>query len=81
MASSIFGQGQNPFQQVMQLKQLMGSGSPQQMLQNLISKNPNYGYLNDLVQQNNGDIRATVENLARQQGVDLNDLYRQFTQK
>lgn len=54
------------------------AANPQQMLQNLVKQNPQYNYLMELVNQNNGDIRATVLNLARERGIDINQLYRQF---
>lgn len=56
----------------------MPASNPQQMLQNLIKQNPQYSYLMKLVNQNNGDIRATVLNLAKERGVDIDQLYRQY---
>jgi hypothetical protein len=32
----------------------------------------------NLVNQNNGDIRATVLNLAKERGVNIDDLYKQY---
>ena len=85
MASSRFGTtpAQIPPQDAMQqaqqiLSTIAPAANPQQMLQNLIKQNPQYNYLMELVNQNNGDIRATVLNLARERGVDINQLYRQF---
>ena len=85
MASSIFGTtpAQIPSQDVMQqaqqiLSTIAPAANPQQMLQNLVKQNPQYNYLMELVNQNNGDIRATVLNLARERGIDINQLYRQF---
>ena len=85
MASSIFGTtpAQIPSQDAMQqaqqiLNTIAPAANPQQMLQNLVKQNPQYNYLMELVNQNNGDIRATVLNLARERGIDINQLYRQF---
>lgn len=66
-------------QQAQQILNTMApAANPQQMLQNLVKQNPQYNYLMELVNQNNGDIRATVLNLARERGIDINQLYRQF---
>ena len=66
----------------MQLLRSLGPATnPQQMLQNLISQNPQYSYLMELVNKNNGDIRATVLSLAKERGVDIDQLYRQYMRK
>lgn len=68
----------NPMQMVMQL---MASGQkPEQVLQEMMMQNPNaQGMLNQI--RNSGmNPKQFVEQLARQQGVDLNQLY-QFAQK
>lgn len=72
MASSIFNQNE----QILQAAKAMSN--PQQLLQNFIRQNPNYAYLMDIISKDGGDIRATVQRLAREKGVDLNELYAQF---
>ena len=83
MANSIFGNTLNP--SIDQARRIMSTlapnQSPQQMLQSLVSQNPQFNYLQNLVNQNGGDIRATVESMAKQRGVDLNALYQQFMQR
>ena len=75
MASSIFNQNE----QILQAAKTIGAMSnPQLLLQNFIRQNPNYTYLMDIVSKDGGDIRATVQRLAREKGVDLNELYAQF---
>ncbi len=59
----------------------MPASNPQQMLQNLISQNPQYSYLMNLVNQHNGDIRATVLDMAKERGVDINELYKQYMKR
>ena len=88
MASSIFGptSGNDWMENsIQQAQKLMGSinmmSNPQQMLQQLVSQNPQYSYLMNLVNQNNGDIRSTVVNLAKQKGVDLDALYKRFNSR
>lgn len=87
MASSIFGQAPtmaaaDTMQQAQRiLSTLMPASNPQQMLQNLISQNPQYSYLMNLVNQHNGDIRATVLDMAKERGVDINELYKQYMKR
>ena len=59
----------------------MPASNPQQMLQNLISQNPQYSYLMNLVNQHNGDIRATVLDMAKERGVDINELYKLYMKR
>ena len=88
MASSLFGPSQENVlmeDSIQQAKRIMNSigpaANPQQMLQNLIRLNPQYSSLMELVNSYNGDIRSAVMALAKQRGVDINDLYRQFQQR
>lgn len=48
------------------------------MLQALAAQNPQFGNILNLLNNNNGDIRSLVTNLAQMKGVDLNALYQQF---
>ena len=88
MANTIFQQApQNPLagvnlQQIQSIMRTLNPNqSPQQMLQNLVAQNPQYSSILNLVNQNNGDIRSVVMNLARERGVDLNALYQGFMQQ
>jgi len=89
MPSSLFGTTQqsspvapvseNSIQQAQRLMAAMAPGqSPEQMLQSLISQNPQYNNIASLLNASNGDIRSLVINLAKQQGVDLNALYERY---
>lgn len=85
MSGNIFQtqpQAQPQLQQMQQMKQILGTldpnQSPQQMLQALAAQNPQFGNILNLLNNNNGDIRSLVTNLAQMKGVDLNALYQQF---
>ena len=85
MASSLFGPTaangltEDSIQQARRIMNSLGpAANPQQMLQNLIRLNPQYSNLMELVNSYNGDIRSTVLTLAKQRGIDINELYRQF---
>ena len=85
MASSLFGPTQGSAlmeDNIQQAKRIMNSigpaANPQQMLQNLIRLNPQYSNLMGLVNSYNGDIRSAVIALAKQRGIDINELYQQF---
>lgn len=79
MASSLFPMQQMIPPQVRQMMSMLSPNqSPAQMLESLVKQNPQYRNLMSLVGENNGDIKATVMNLAKQKGVDLNTLYDQF---
>ena len=85
MASSLFGPSaanaltEDTIQQARRIMNSLGpAANPQQMLQNLIRLNPQYSNLMELVNSYNGDIRSAVLALAKQRGIDINELYRQF---
>lgn len=72
-------QMESSIQQVQKLMSTLDPNqNPQQMLQALMTQNPQFGNLAGLLSSTNGDIRALVTNLAKQQGVDLNALYQRF---
>ena len=76
MPSSIFGNmGQNPIENnVQQIKSMMdlvrSSSYPEQTLQMLLSQNPRYNEVIGLVKKNGGDPKAAFYSLAKEKGVD-----------
>ena len=80
MASSLFGanstaQNQNGMiQRIQQIKSLMSSmqnaSNPQQMLNSIISQNPQMRSVQELIDKHNGDARAAFYELAKERGVD-----------
>ena len=57
-----------------QIKSMMnmvrGAQNPKMMLQNMINQNPQMRQVMNLVQQNGGDPKTAFYNLARQKGID-----------
>lgn len=88
MSGNIFGTNppqmqQTPTtQQLQEIRQLMQAldpnQTPEQMLQTLANKNPQFGNLLPLLKSANGDLRTLVTGLAKLKGVDLSALYEQY---
>lgn len=61
-----------------QLKQMMNvvrnAGNPQVMLQSMMSNNPQYKQIMDIVNQNGGDAKKAFYSMAEQRGVDPNEI-------
>ena len=61
-----------------QIKQMMDmvrtAGDPQAMLNRILQSNPQYQQINQLINQAGGDPRKAFYDLARQRGVDPNDV-------
>lgn len=61
-----------------QIKGLMNlvksGGNPQQMFQSMMANNPQYGQVMNLVNQHGGDARAAFYALAKEKGVDPNQI-------
>lgn len=53
---------------------LRNSSNPSAMLNTLLSQNPNYGYVMDLINKNGGNAKAAFFNLAKEKGVDPNSV-------
>lgn len=90
MASSLFGQtmsspAQSPITaqpavnpQLQQMKNMMNllrsGGNPQAMVQNMIRQSPQGSAVMSIIQQHGGDARAAFYDLAKQKGVDPNQI-------
>ena len=61
-----------------QIKQMMGminsSGNPQAMMHQMLTSNPKFKQVMDLINQSGGDPRKSFYALAEQKGVDPNDI-------
>ena len=53
---------------------MQNGGNPQSMLQSLLASNPQLGQVMNLVQQYNGDAKSAFYDLAKQKGVDPNEI-------
>ena len=53
---------------------MQNGGNLQSMLQSLIASNPQMGQVMNLVQQYNGDAKSAFYDLAKQKGVDPNEI-------
>lgn len=64
--------------QIAPIKQAMNmvrsSGNPQMMLQQIMSNNPQYAQVMNIIQQNGGDPQKAFYAMANQLGVDPNDV-------
>ena len=56
------------------MNMLRSGGNPQAMMQGLMQNNPQMGAVMELVNQHGGDARAAFYDLARQKGVDPNQI-------
>ena len=65
-------------QQVRTIKQAMNlirsSGNPQAMMQQILTSNPNYGKLQELIRDNGGDTQKAFYAMAEKLGVDPNEI-------
>jgi len=61
-----------------QIKQMMGminsAGNPQAMMNQMLTSNPQFKQVMDLINQSGGDPRKAFYALAEQKGVDPNDI-------
>ena len=61
-----------------QIKQMMGminsSGNPQAMMNQMISNNPQFKQVMDIINQSGGDPKRAFYALAEQKGVDPNEI-------
>ena len=64
--------------QLSQIKSMMqtvrSAGNPNAMMQQLLSRNPQYARVMNLVQQSGGDARTAFYKLAEQSGVDPDEI-------
>lgn len=56
------------------MNMMRSGGNSDAMLQSMIQNNPQYGAIMELVKQYNGDARAAFYDLAKQKGVDPNEI-------
>jgi len=63
---------------IQQIKNMMnmvkGAQNPQMMLQNMINQNPQMQQIMNLVKQSGGDPKTAFYNLAKQKGIDPNQI-------
>ena len=66
--------------QIQQIKQMMNlfNSNPRTMVENLIKSNPNYGKVMELVQANGGDPKRAFYALAREKGLDPDEIAREL---
>ena len=68
----------NLLSQIQPIKQTMNmvraAQNPQMMLNQVLSRNPNYQQLNKLIQDNGGDAQKAFYSLANQMGIDPNSV-------
>lgn len=61
-----------------QIKQMMGminsAGNPQAMMNHMLTSNPQFKQVMDLINQSGGDPRKAFYALAEQKGIDPNDI-------
>ena len=61
-----------------QIKQMMGminsAGNPQAMMNQMLTSNPQFKQVMDLINQSGGDPRKAFYALAEQKGIDPNDI-------
>ena len=61
-----------PIKQAMDM--VRASGNPQMMMQQILSNNPNYKQIQNLIQQNGGDAKKAFYSMAEQMGIDPNEI-------
>lgn len=62
---------------VSQMKQaidVVNSGNPMSVIQNMVAQNPQYQQILGLMQTCNGNPQQLVQNIAQQRGIDVNQL-------
>ena len=57
-----------PIKQALQM--VRSASNPQQMMQQLMQANPSYSKVQQLIQQNGGDAKTAFYSLAKQYGID-----------
>lgn len=61
-----------------QIKQMMNTirsaGNPQAMMQNMLSSNPRYKPVMDLIRQNGGDAKQAFYSVCQQKGINPQDV-------
>ena len=66
-------------QNVSQIKNMMRSmGNPQMMLNQMLTRNPQYKQVMNYIQQSGGDAKTAFYKMAREKGVDPDDIIRQL---
>lgn len=71
----------NGIQQIKGMMQMLkGSSNPQQMFQTMLSQNPQMKQIMDYVQQSGGDAQAAFYKLAKEKGVDPNQILNMLNQ-
>ena len=73
-------QSQNPYLANIKgmMKMMRGANNPQALMQSMMSKNPQMKQAMDLIQQNGGDAKTAFYNLAKQKGVNPDDILNQL---
>lgn len=56
------------------INKIKSAGNPNAMLANLAKSNPNVQYVMNLVNQSNGDAKTAFYNLAKEKGIDPNEI-------
>lgn len=69
----------NPMNTLMQM--MSGGGSPQQMLQNMMRKNPQYNAVINQVQQSGMSWKDFTMNYAKQHNIDINPMLNAMRQR
>jgi len=66
--------------QIQQIKSMMRmfNSNPRSMVENLIKSNPQYGAVMELVQENGGDPKKAFYALARQKGLDPDEIAKEL---
>lgn len=74
--NSLYNQiNQSNIQQIKQMMDMLkNSQNPQMMLQNIVNQNPNMQQVMNLVKQSGGDAKSAFYNLAKQKGIDPNQI-------
>lgn len=62
------------------MRQIQISSNPQLALQQILSNNPNAKMLADLIRLSNGNLQQTAQYIAKQKGVNLNNLIQELQQ-
>ena len=62
------------------MQMLKGSSNPQQMFQTMLSQNPQMKQVMDYVQQSGGDPQTAFYKLAKEKGVDPNQILKMLNQ-
>ena len=67
--------------QIQQIKQMMQmvKGGPQGMVQNMLQNNPQYKQIMELVRQNGNDPRKAFYSLAKQKGIDPDEIIKELS--